>query len=97
MPTPAADQSPGEKSPFSAPSTAAALSLSTHQVVTVRAPRPTDGQPLSLQRVTRSGPEDSGRTKAHDAQTHALAHPEANSERFEGIEAKLEELRSYLY
>jgi hypothetical protein len=28
---------------------------------------------------------------------HALAHPEANSERFEGIEAKLDELRSYLY
>ena len=28
---------------------------------------------------------------------HALAHPEANSERFESIEAKLEELRSYLY
>ena len=26
-----------------------------------------------------------------------LAHPEANSERFESIEAKLEELRSYLY
>jgi hypothetical protein len=25
------------------------------------------------------------------------AHPEANSERFEGIEAKLDELRSYLY
>ena len=28
---------------------------------------------------------------------HALAHPEANSERFESIEAKLDELRSYLY
>jgi hypothetical protein len=28
---------------------------------------------------------------------HALAHPEANSERFENIEAKLDELRSYLY
>jgi hypothetical protein len=28
---------------------------------------------------------------------HALAHPEANSERFEGIEAKLDKLRSYLY
>jgi len=28
---------------------------------------------------------------------HALAHPEANGERFEGIEAKLDELRSYLY
>jgi hypothetical protein len=28
---------------------------------------------------------------------HALAYPEANSERFESIEAKLEELRSYLY
>ena len=28
---------------------------------------------------------------------HALAHPEANSERFESIEAKLNELRSYLY
>jgi hypothetical protein len=28
---------------------------------------------------------------------HALAHPEANSERFEGIEAKLDELRFYLY
>src|ERR1700735_4448519 len=27
---------------------------------------------------------------------HALAHPEANSERFESIEAKLDELRSYL-
>jgi hypothetical protein len=27
----------------------------------------------------------------------ALAHPEANSERFESIEAKLDELRSYLY
>jgi hypothetical protein len=26
---------------------------------------------------------------------HALAHPEANSERFEGIEAKRDELRSY--
>ena len=26
-----------------------------------------------------------------------LAHPEANSERFESIEAKLDELRSYLY
>jgi hypothetical protein len=28
---------------------------------------------------------------------HALAHPEANGERFESIEAKLDELRSYLY
>jgi hypothetical protein len=28
---------------------------------------------------------------------HALAHQEANSERFESIEAKLDELRSYLY
>jgi hypothetical protein len=28
---------------------------------------------------------------------HALAHPEANSERFESIEAKLDELRCYLY
>jgi hypothetical protein len=28
---------------------------------------------------------------------HAMAHPEANSERFESIEAKLDELRSYLY
>ena len=28
---------------------------------------------------------------------HALAHPEANSERFESIEAKLDELRSHLY
>jgi hypothetical protein len=28
---------------------------------------------------------------------HALAHPEANSERFESVEAKLDELRSYLY
>jgi hypothetical protein len=28
---------------------------------------------------------------------HDLAHPEANSERFESIEAKLDELRSYLY
>jgi hypothetical protein len=28
---------------------------------------------------------------------HALAHPEAKSERFESIEAKLDELRSYLY
>src|SRR5258708_11302698 len=28
---------------------------------------------------------------------HALAHAEANSERFESIEAKLDELRSYLY
>jgi hypothetical protein len=28
---------------------------------------------------------------------HALAHPEANSEWFESIEAKLDELRSYLY
>ena len=28
---------------------------------------------------------------------HALAHPKANSERFESIEAKLDELRSYLY
>jgi hypothetical protein len=28
---------------------------------------------------------------------HALAHPEANSERFESIEAKLGELRSYLH
>ena len=27
---------------------------------------------------------------------HVLAHPEANSERFESIEAKLDELRSYL-
>jgi hypothetical protein len=27
---------------------------------------------------------------------HALAHPEANGERFESIEAKLDELRSYL-
>jgi hypothetical protein len=27
---------------------------------------------------------------------HALAHSEANSERFESIEAKLDELRSYL-
>ena len=27
---------------------------------------------------------------------YALAHPEANSERFESIEAKLDELRSYL-
>ena len=28
---------------------------------------------------------------------HALAYPEANCERFESIEAKLDELRSYLY
>ena len=28
---------------------------------------------------------------------HALAHPDANSVRFESIEAKLDELRSYLY
>jgi len=28
---------------------------------------------------------------------HAMAHPEANSEWFESIEAKLDELRSYLY
>jgi hypothetical protein len=28
---------------------------------------------------------------------HAMAYPEANSERFESIEAKLDELRSYLY
>jgi hypothetical protein len=28
---------------------------------------------------------------------HALAHPEANSEWFESIEAKLVELRSYLF
>jgi hypothetical protein len=28
---------------------------------------------------------------------HALAHREANGERFESIEAKLDELRSYLY
>jgi hypothetical protein len=28
---------------------------------------------------------------------HALAHPEANGKRFESIEAKLDELRSYLY
>ena len=28
---------------------------------------------------------------------HALAHPETNSERFESIEAKLDELRSYFY
>jgi hypothetical protein len=28
---------------------------------------------------------------------HALAHPEANNERFESIEAKLDKLRSYLY
>src|ERR1700726_1333249 len=28
---------------------------------------------------------------------HDLAHPEVNSERFESIEAKLDELRSYLY
>jgi hypothetical protein len=28
---------------------------------------------------------------------HAMAHAEANSERFESIEAKLDELRSYLY
>jgi hypothetical protein len=28
---------------------------------------------------------------------HALAHPEADGERFESIEAKLDELRSYLY
>jgi hypothetical protein len=28
---------------------------------------------------------------------HALAHPEANSESFERIQAKLDELRSYLY
>jgi hypothetical protein len=28
---------------------------------------------------------------------HALAHPEANTERFESIQAKLDELRSYLY
>jgi hypothetical protein len=28
---------------------------------------------------------------------HAMAHPEANSERFESIEAKLDELRSHLY
>jgi hypothetical protein len=28
---------------------------------------------------------------------HALAYPEANDERFESIEAKLDELRSYLY
>jgi hypothetical protein len=28
---------------------------------------------------------------------HAVAHPEAGSERFESIEAKLDELRSYLY
>ena len=28
---------------------------------------------------------------------HAMAHQEANSERFESIEAKLDELRSYLY
>jgi hypothetical protein len=28
---------------------------------------------------------------------HALAHPEANGKRFEGIEAKLDEFRSYLY
>jgi len=28
---------------------------------------------------------------------HALAHPEENGERFESIEAKLDELRSYLF
>jgi hypothetical protein len=28
---------------------------------------------------------------------HAMAHPEANRERFKSIEAKLDELRSYLY
>src|SRR5580692_12629379 len=39
---------------------------------------------------------DLGMTRVRiDLFQHALAHPEASSERFESIEAKLDELRSY--